>query len=118
MTDGDTAIFRKLIPGRVYEASAKYRMVVSIGVPSAVDIELNGRLANLRDEESRRISKVHINQTNLESFFNRTSKSPTSQTQQSYSEISSPPDENTTKQQTLDKHKTQSDTVAKVDGGQ
>jgi len=118
MTDGDTAIFRKLLPGRIYEASAKYRMVVSIGVPSAVDIELNGRSVNLRDEQSRRISRVHINQTNFESFFNKTSKLPTARTQQNYSEISSPPAENTTKQQTLDKHKTQSDTVTKVDGGQ
>ena len=117
MTDGDTAIFRKLLPGRVYEASAKYRMVVSIGVPSAVDIELNGRLANLRDEVSRRISRVHINQTNLESFFNRTSQSPTARTQQSYSEINSPTAENVTNLETLDKHKLQRDTVTKENGG-
>jgi len=118
MTDGDTAIFRKLIPGRVYEASAKYRMVVSIGVPSAVDIELNGRLANLGVGQSRRISRVHINQTNLESFFNKTSKSPTAKVQKSYGKISTPPAENQTKQETLDKHKSQKDTVTKEDGRQ
>jgi len=118
MTDGDTAIFRKLVPGRVYEASAKYRMVVTIGAPSAVDIELNGRLVNLRDQQSRRISRVNIDQTNFESFFNRTSKSPTVQTKQSYSETSSPPAEKTTEQETLDIHKTQKDAVLKEDGGQ
>ncbi len=118
MTDGDTAIFRKLVPGRVYEASAKYRMVVSIGIPAVVDIELNGRLVNLRDQESRRISRVRIDQTNIESFFNRTSQAPTAQTKQSYSDISSPPAEKTTKQETLDRHQTQKDADLKKDGGQ
>jgi len=114
MTDGDTAIFRKLVPGRIYEANAKYRMIVTIGDPAAVDIELNGRLVNLRDQQSRRISRVNIDQTNIESFFNRTSKSPTIQT----SKISTPPAEKTTKQETLDIHKTQKDAVLKEDGGQ
>ena len=118
MTDGDTAIFRKLVPGRIYEASAKYRMVVTIGDPAAVDIELNGRLVNLRDQQSRRISRVNIDQTNLESFYNRTSKSPTAQTKKSYSEISSAPTQKKTKQETLDIHKTQKDAVLKKDGGQ
>ena len=117
MTDGDTAIFRKLVPGRVYEASAKYRMVVSIGIPAVVDIELNGRLVNLRDQESRRISRVRIDQTNIESFFNRTSQAPTAQTKQSYSDISSPPAEKTTKQETLDRHQTQKDAELEKDGG-
>jgi len=118
MTDGDTAIFRRLIPGRVYEASAKYRMVVTIGDPAVVDIELNGRLVNLRDQQSRRISRVRIDQTNFESFFNRTSVAPAAQTKQSYSEVSSPPAEKTTEQETLNKHKTQKDAVLKKDGGQ
>lgn len=118
MTDGDTAIFRKLLPGKIYEASAKYRMVVSIGVPAVVDIELNGRLVNLRDQQSRRISRVRIDQTNLESFFNRTSAAPAAQTKQSYSEVSSPPAEKTTEQETLNKHKTQKDAVLKEAGGQ
>lgn len=118
MTDGDTAIFRKLVPGRIYEASAKYRMVVTIGDPAAVDIELNGRLVNLRDQQSRRISRVNIDQTNFESFFNRTGKSPTAQTKKSYSEISSPPVEKATQQETLDKHKAQKDAVINEDGGQ
>ena len=118
MTDGDTAIFRKLLPGKIYEASAKYRMVVTIGDPAAVDIELNGRLVNLRDQQSRRISRVRIDQTNLESFFNRTGKAPTAQTKQSYSEVSSTAAEKTTEPETLNTHKTQKDAVLKEGGGQ
>jgi len=114
MTDGDTAIFRKLVPGRVYEASAKYRMVVSIGVPPVVDIELNGRLVDLRDQQSRRITRVNIDQTNFESFFNRTRESAAAQT----TEMSAPPAGKTTKQKTLDKHKSQKETALIDDGGQ
>jgi len=69
LTDGDTAIFRRLIPGRVYEATADYRMRVSIAVPSAVDVSLNGKQVNLRDPESRRISKVFVTQINLDSIL-------------------------------------------------
>lgn len=69
LADGDTAIFRKLVPGRYYEAVAKYRLRISIGVPSAVDIELNGRPVALNIAESGRISRVRINQMNLKSFF-------------------------------------------------
>ena len=117
MTDGDTAIFRKLLPGKIYEASAKYRMVVTIGDPAAVDIELNGRLVNLRNQQSRRISRVRIDQTNFESFFDRTSAAPAAQTKQSYSEISSTVAEETTRQETLDRHKTQKNAVLKEGGG-
>lgn len=70
MADGDTVLFRRLVPGMVYSASAKYRLMVSIGVPQAVDIEINGRLVDLRDPSNQRISRVEVNQANLESFLN------------------------------------------------
>ncbi len=114
MADGDTAIFRKLVPGRVYEASAKYRMVVSIGKPAAVDIELNGRLVNLRDQESRRISRVKINQTNLESFFTKKAESSSVPIHRSFSDATTPPVKKEVKPET----KTDNDTVPKEDGQQ
>jgi hypothetical protein len=70
IADGDTAIFRSLIPGRGYTATAKYRLIVSIGMPEAVDVEINGRLVDLRDPANQRISRIEINQANLESFLN------------------------------------------------
>jgi transcriptional regulator with XRE-family HTH domain len=70
MADGDTVIFRRLIPGRIYSTTAKYRLVVSIGVPQAVDIEINGRMVDLRDPISQRISRIEVNQANLDAFIN------------------------------------------------
>lgn len=70
MADGDTVIFRRLIAGQNYTAIAKYRLIVSVGVPEAVDVEINGRLVDLRDPLNQRISRVEVNQANLESFFN------------------------------------------------
>lgn len=71
MADGDTAIYRTLTPGRRYEVTAKYRMRVSVGVPSAVSIELNGQPVNLRNPESGRIAGVRIDQLNLDQFLAR-----------------------------------------------
>ncbi len=76
LADGDTVIFRNLLPGRVYEAEALYRLTVSIGIPSQVDIELNGKLVNLRDSETGRISRVHINQINVDEFLSREASPP------------------------------------------
>jgi hypothetical protein len=59
LADGDTAIFRNLIPGRVYNVEAAYRLQISVGIPRVVDIELNGK-----------ISRVIINQMNLAQFLN------------------------------------------------
>lgn len=70
LADGDTVIFRKLRLGRIYDVEAKYRLQISIGIPRAVIIELNGAEVKLVDPESRRISRVRINQMNLESFLN------------------------------------------------
>lgn len=76
LADGDMAIFRMLIPGRYYEAVAQYRLRVSVAVPSAVDIELNGRPVKLNVAASGRISRVRINHMNLESFFESERTSP------------------------------------------
>jgi|GEM_PF-556216 len=70
LADGDTAIFRTLTPGRVYTVSARYRLRVSVAVPSVVDVELNGRPVDLRNPATKRISRVAINQVNLDSFLN------------------------------------------------
>ena len=70
LADGDTAIFRTLTPGKVYTVSARYRLRVSVAVPSVVDVELNGRPVDLRNPATRRISRVAINQVNLDSFLN------------------------------------------------
>lgn len=71
LADGDTAIYRTLTPGRRYEVSAKYRLRVSVGIPSAVTIELNGRPVNLRNPESGRIASVKIDQVNFQDFLDR-----------------------------------------------
>jgi hypothetical protein len=70
LADGDTAIFRTLTPGRIYTVSAGYRLRVSVAVPSVVDVELNGTPVDLRNPATRRISRVAINQVNLDSFLN------------------------------------------------
>lgn len=69
LADGDTVIYKTLYPGRTYTEEADYRLLVSVGIPSAVDIQLNGKEVDLRDPESRRISRVAIDQMNLNSFF-------------------------------------------------
>jgi len=70
LADGDTAIFRTLTPGKVYTVSAEYRLRVSIALPALVEVELNGKLVDLRNPVSRRISRVTINQVNLDSLLN------------------------------------------------
>ena len=69
IADGDTALFRTLRPGNVYHSEAKYRMVISIGDPSAVQVQLNGQPADLRDPKSGRISRVLVDQLNVRSFL-------------------------------------------------
>jgi transcriptional regulator with XRE-family HTH domain len=68
VADGDTVIYRTLNAGRVYVAQADYRLLVSIGIPSVVDVELNGQQVNLRNPVTKRISRVEINSMNLKSF--------------------------------------------------
>lgn len=69
LADGDTTLFRSLVPGRQYTINADYRLQISVGIPRYVEIELNGTKVDLVNPESRRISKVKINQMNLKSFL-------------------------------------------------
>ncbi len=70
LADGDTVIFRNLVPGRVYNVAAQYRMTMSVAVPRAVDIDLNGRRINPVSPETGRISRVEITQMNVDSLIN------------------------------------------------
>lgn len=76
IADGDTAIYRTLNAGRIYEVEADYRLLVSVGIPSVVDIELNGKKINLVNPDTRRISRVDINQMNLEQFLANAESNP------------------------------------------
>ncbi len=69
VADGDTALFRNLIPGRQYDVEATFRMLVSIGIPSVVKVTLNGQPVDLADPQSGRISRVEISQANLHQFL-------------------------------------------------
>lgn len=68
--DGDTAIYRNLVVGRVYEVTAKYRMTLSVAVPRMVDIDLNGVRINPVSPTTGRITRVRITQVNVDSFLN------------------------------------------------
>ena len=68
VADGDTALYRNLIPGRDYQIAAQYRLVVSVGVPRLVDVSLDGRPADLTSSTGR-ISRVEIDQTNRTQFL-------------------------------------------------
>jgi hypothetical protein len=68
-SDGTQALYKTITPGRPYEVAAKYRMVVSIGIPRVVDVRLDGQPAFLADPETGRVNRVHIDQTNRDQFF-------------------------------------------------
>jgi len=68
--DGDTAIFKKLVPGRVYNVAAQYRLRLSVAVPRMVEILLNGHEISPVSPETGRISRVYITQVNVDSFLN------------------------------------------------
>lgn len=72
LADGDTVVFRSLVPWREYEVEARYRITASVAHPDVVDISLNGQAVDLRDPVSRRISRVEIDQVNLASLLERT----------------------------------------------
>ena len=76
IADGDTAIFRNLTPNRIYEVTADYRMRVSVAVPSAVNIELNGKPVNFINPATGRISKVEITQVNIDSILTGADSNP------------------------------------------
>jgi len=67
VADGDTVVYRNLTIGRLYRATAKHRMRVSVGVPSVVTVTLNGQEVDLR-RPSGRIYDVLIDQLNVESI--------------------------------------------------
>lgn len=69
VADGDTAIFYSLFPGRTYDVTAEYRMLISIAIPTAVDVECNGRKVDLTDPNTGRISRVSVNQVNIDSVL-------------------------------------------------
>ncbi len=73
LADGDTAIYRTLVPGKLYEVTAQHRMNVSVGVPSLVDITLNGEPMDLRSE-SGRIYSFDLTQINLKEIMTTYSK--------------------------------------------
>ncbi|MFH2048925.1 MAG: hypothetical protein ABIJ12_05735, partial [bacterium] len=56
--------------GRTYDITAKYRLTLSVAVPGAVDIDLNGIRINPVSAETGRISRVNITQINVDSFIN------------------------------------------------
>ena len=72
LADGDTVIFRGLGAGREYVVTANYRIQVSIALPRLVETELNGKIVDLRDPNTRRISRVVIDQLNLKEFLTDT----------------------------------------------
>lgn len=70
LADGDTAVFRNLLPGRIYDVTAGHRITMSVAVPRVVDIELNGRRIEPVSPETGRIARVNITQVNVDSFLN------------------------------------------------
>lgn len=79
LADGDTILYQNLTPYREYTVPAKYRLLVSIGVPRVVDVQLNGQPAFLANAESGRISRVEINQVNRESYYETPAPKPVRQ---------------------------------------
>lgn len=69
LADGDTAVFRSLVPGREYRATAQHRLMISIAHPSRVVARLDGTIVSLRDRDSGRISRVLVDQVNLKSYL-------------------------------------------------
>ena len=68
IADGDTAIYQTLTPLRQYRVGAKYRLLVSIGVPRVVETSLDGRPVYLANQNTGRISRVEINQLNRDTI--------------------------------------------------
>lgn len=64
ITDGDTAFYNTLKANQVRNIGARYRMLVLVGVPSQVDIELSGQSVDLRNARGR-ISRAEVTQLNL-----------------------------------------------------
>lgn len=65
LADGDPVVFENLIPGQPYDRQANYSFKISIAQPRMVRTFLNDIEVDLRDPETRRISRVEITQVNL-----------------------------------------------------
>lgn len=90
VADGDTVIYRTLAPWREFTVEAQHRLRISVGIPSRVSIKLNGQEVDLVDPETRRISRVEINQANISEFLARTaSESPEERPASSGQEVES-----------------------------
>lgn len=64
LTDGDTAWQGNLSAGSWVEETAQYRTEISVGVPSQVDVTINGDTVDLRNAKGR-IYREDVNQLNL-----------------------------------------------------
>jgi len=69
LADGDTAVFRNMVPGRVYYAAAKYRIEMYVALPKVVDITLNGKPISPIDAETGKNSRIEITQANADSLL-------------------------------------------------
>jgi len=69
LADNDTALYQTLTPGRQYALTAKYRFLVSIGIPRVVEVMIDGQPAYLASSIGGRISRVEIDQTNRDKFL-------------------------------------------------
>jgi len=75
-SDGAQALYRTISPDRAYAIAAKYRLVVSIGIPRVVNVQLDGQPAYLADPETGRINRVEIDQTNRDQFLTPRERRP------------------------------------------
>jgi len=92
LSDGDTALYQNLNPARIYRVAARYRLLVSIGVPRFVEVKLNDAPAYLADAESGRISRIEINQVNRGQFAVPPNAAPPAQRPKRSSAIDDAPD--------------------------
>jgi len=69
LADGDTVINGDLVIGKDYQIDAEEVLIISIGIPEAVDIRLNGKKADLSDPGTRRATRVEVNRSNYTSFL-------------------------------------------------
>ncbi len=78
LADGDTAVFRNMVPGRVYYAAAKYRIEMYVALPKVVDIQLNHHPISPLDPETGRNSRIEITQANVDSLLKAANANPPS----------------------------------------
>jgi hypothetical protein len=67
MTDGDTALYRTFSAGETLEVSAVRQMILTVGTPTQIDLQLNGYPVRLADR-SGRIANVVITPNNVRAY--------------------------------------------------